>query len=54
MKPKANISKPIDLEMSPKDYQLSKAEMEEEFVPGVSDEELQETFFRPVKIVRDD
>ena len=54
VKPKANISEPIDLEVSPKDYEPSKAEMEEEFVPGVSDEELRETFFRPVKIARDE
>lgn len=39
--------------LPPADYQPSKAEMEEEIdMPGMDDEEIRRTFFRPFKFVR--
>ena len=47
------IPEPVDLLMPPKDYQPSKAEQEEEIdMPGMSDEQLRETFFRPFRFVK--
>ena len=47
------IPAPCDLHLPSKDYQPSKAEMEEEFdMPGMSDDQVREAFFRPVKFVR--
>ena len=49
----AHIPEPVTVTLLPKDYQPSKAEMEEEFdMPGMDDEELRRTFFRPLRIVR--
>ena len=40
--------------MPPKDYQPSKADLEEEFdMPGMSDKQLHDTFFRPFRFVRE-
>lgn len=44
---------PVDLPMPPKGYQPSKAEQEEEIdMPGMSDDQLRETFFRPFRFVK--
>ena len=43
-----------DLPMPPKGYQPSKADMEEEIdMPGMSDERLRDTFFRPLRFVKE-
>ena len=53
-RPPQYIPEPKTLTLPPKDYQPTKAELEEEFdMPGMTDEEIQRTFFRPFKIVRD-
>ena len=54
MKPKRKRIPPRrDLHMPPKGYQPSKAELEEEIdMPGMSDKQLRDTFFRPFRIVR--
>ena len=42
-----------DISLPPKDYQPSKADMEEEIdMPGMSDKHVRETFFRPFRFVR--
>lgn len=47
------IPEPRDLPMPPKGYQPSKADMEEEFdMPGMSDAQLRDTFFRPFRFVK--
>ena len=52
--PAAHIPEPRTIPLPPSDYQPSKAEMEEEFdMPGMSDEEIRRTFFRPFKFVRE-
>ena len=52
-RPPAYIPEPRTVVLPPKDYQPSKAELEEEFdMPGMSDEELRRTFFRPIRVVR--
>lgn len=44
---------PRTLPMPPPGYQPSKAELEEEFdMPGLSDEQVRETFFRPFRFER--
>ena len=53
-RPPAYIPEPRTVTLPPKDYQPSKAELEEEIdMPGMSDEEIRRTFFRPFKIVRE-
>ena len=53
-RPPAYIPPPRPVVLKPKDYQPSKAELEEEFdMPGMSDEELRRTFFRPVRFIRE-
>ena len=54
MKPKRKRIPPRrDLHMPPKGYQPSKAELDEEIdMPGMSDKQLRDTFFRPFRIVR--
>lgn len=45
---------PRTLPLPPPGYQPSKAELEEEIdMPGLSDQEMRETFFRPFRIVRE-
>ena len=52
-RPGAHIPEPVTVTLPPKDYQPSKAELEEEFdMPGMSEQEIRETFFRPLRIVR--
>ena len=47
------IPEPATLELAPTDYQPSKAELEEEFdMPGMTMDEVRETFRRPFRIVR--
>ena len=44
---------PTPLPMPPPGYQPSKAELEEEFdMPGLSDEQVRERFFRPFRFER--
>ena len=44
---------PRTLPLPPPGYQPSRAELEEKFdMPGLTDEQVRETFFRPFKIVR--
>ena len=51
---KARLPEPRDLSMPPRVYQPSKAEMEEEIdMPGMSDLQLQDTFFRPFRFVKE-
>lgn len=46
--------KPRTLPLPPPGYQPSKAELEEEFeMPGLSEEEMRQTFFQPFKFVRE-
>lgn len=45
---------PRTLPLPPPGYQPSKAELEEEIdMPGLSDEEVRETFFRPFRFERE-
>ena len=47
------IPEPATLELAPSDYQPSKAELEDEFdMPGMTMDEVRQTFRRPFKIVR--
>ena len=47
------ISESVELAMPPRDYQPSKAEQKEEIdMPGMSDKQLCETFFRPFRFVK--
>ena len=47
-----SIPEPRAVEMKPPDYQPSKAEIEEEFdMPGLSESEAFEAFFRPIRPV---
>ena len=47
------IPDPVDLPMPPRGYQPSKAEQEEEIdMPGMSEKQLREAFFRPFRFVR--
>lgn len=44
---------PRTLPLPPPGYQPSKAEIEEEFdMPGLTDEQVRETFFRPFRFKR--
>ena len=53
-RPPTYIPEPRTVALPPNDYQPSKAELEEEIdMPGMSDEELRRSFFRPVKFVRE-
>ena len=48
-----SIPEPTPLELSPTDYQPSKADLDEEFdMPGMTMDEVRETFRRPFTIVR--
>ena len=50
----ADIPPPRTITLPPADYQPSKAEMEEEIdMPGMDDEQIRRTFFRPFKFVRE-
>ena len=53
-RPKRQASQePTPLRLPPPGYQPSKAELEEEFdMPGLSDEEVRERFFRPFRFER--
>ena len=47
------IHEPREMALPPKDYQPNKADMEEEIdMPGMSDEKVRESFFRPFRFVR--
>ena len=47
------IPEPRDLPMPPDGYQPSKEEQEEEIdMPGMSEQQLRDTFFRPFRVVR--
>ena len=47
------IPEPTTLELAPTDYRPSRAELEEEFdMPGMTMDEVRQTFRRPSKIVR--
>ena len=54
-KPKSRaVQEPTPLRLPPPGYQPSKAELEEEFdMPGLSDEQVRERFFRPFTFVRE-
>ena len=48
------VQEPRTLPLPPPGYQPSKAELEEEIdMPGLSDEEVRERFFRPFRFVRE-
>ena len=54
-RPPTHIPEPRIVTLPPKGYQPSKADLEEEFdMPGMSDQQLRETFFRPFNFVRED
>ena len=54
-RPPTHIPEPRTVTLPPKGYQPSKADLEEEFdMPGMSDQQLRETFFRPFNFVRED
>ena len=54
-RPPQHIPAPRDMPLPPKDYQPSKADMEEGIdMPGMSDAKIRETFFLPFKFVRQD
>ncbi len=45
------IPEPRTITVKDRRYQTSKAELEEEFdMPGMTEKELQDTFFRPFKV----
>lgn len=51
--PPVPLPDPVDLPMPPAGYQPSKAEQEEEIdMPGMTDQQLRETFFRPFRFVK--
>lgn len=48
----ATRKRPVEIEMPPRDYQPSVAELREEFdMPGASMKQVRQAFFRPVRIV---
>ena len=50
----ARIPEQKTMVLPPKDYQPSKAEMEEEIdMPSMSDKQVRETFFRPFNLIRE-
>ena len=50
----SHVPEPRDLSMPPEGYQPSKANQEEEFdMPGMSDQQIRETFFRPFRFVKE-
>ena len=50
----ARIPEQKTMVLPPKDYQPSKAEMDDGIdMPGMSDEQVRETFFRPFTFVRE-
>ena len=50
----ARIPEQKAMVLPPKDYQPSKAEMEEEIdMPSMSDKQVRETFFRPFNLIRE-
>ena len=52
--PPAYVPPPRDIPLPSNEYQPSKADMEAETdMPGMSDDELRRTFFRPFNFVRD-
>jgi len=53
-RPKTYIREPRGVYIKSNTYQPSKAELEEEIdMPGMDDEKIRRTFFRPVKFIRD-
>ena len=53
-RPAQQLPRPREITLPPKDYQPSKAELEQEFdMPGMSEKRLRETFLRPFRIVRE-
>ena len=53
-RPAERIPTPRDMPLPPKDYQPSKTDMEAEIgMPGMSDKQVRETFFRPFNFVRE-
>lgn len=54
-RPPAYIPPERAVRVKPSEYQPSKAEKEEEIdMPGMDDEQIRRTFFRPVRFVRDE
>ena len=52
-KQQADLPNPAEIKLPPRDYQPSKAELEEEVdMPGAALETLRQAFFRPVKIIK--
>ncbi len=52
--PLDGVREPQTVYIKSSTYQPSKAELEEEIdMPGMDDEEIRRTFFRPVKFIRD-
>lgn len=44
---------PVEIELPPRGYKPTKAELEEEFdMPGASMERIRKAFFRPVRVKR--
>ena len=53
-RPAERTPPPREIALPPKDYQPSKAEMEEEFdMSGMSDDQMREAFFRPFRFIRE-
>ena len=50
-----SVQEPRTLPFPPPGHQPSKAELEEEFdMPGLTDQEMRDTFFRPFRFVREE
>ncbi len=50
-KRKAKIPPPRDIELRPAAHQPSRAELREEHdMPGMTDEQIRDTFFRPFRV----
>ena len=48
------IPEPRPLKLAPTDYQPSKADLEEEIdMPGMTDTQLRDTFFRPFRFIKE-
>ena len=53
-RPAQQIPRPRQITLPPKDYQPSKANMEEEIdMPGLSDKQVRKTFCRPFNVIRE-
>lgn len=52
---KQQIPQPTELKIKPSQYQPSKSEKQEKYdMPGMSEEELRETFMRPFEVREED